>query len=824
MSHHRSLLCLTLSWGLLVSLAAVAVSQEPRGPNPREQDRRGPDERGPEPRGRGRGGFNFFAGPPGGPPQGSLLMLLDVPEVQKELGLDDEQRKQVEKLQDEQRDKMDSMFRDAPRPGDDPDDRPRVDFRARIEQLNKQSDEALGKLLQEKQLDRLRQLQLQREGVAAFTKPEIADKLALTDEQKDKLHEIQDRGFSGFGPPRVDPKDKADALALLSADQKSKWQTLIGKEIELPDTFGPPGFGGRGFGPGGPMGGVERKIVSQFDKDGNGWLNLDERKAARESLAKQPQRGRGGFGGRGPGGRGPGGFGPFGGGEEAGKPGPKVSPDEVKTFSDDVSLYDPGTLRTLFLEFDSPDWEAELEDFHNTDAEVPATLTVDGKKYPNVGVHFRGASSYGGVSRGSKRSLNLSLDYVDNKQRLLGYKTLNLLNAHGDPTFMHTVLYSQIARQYLKAPKANFVKVVINGESWGIYANAQQFDKVFLTENYSTSKGTRWKVRGSPGGDGGLNYVGDNVEEYKRRYEIKSGDKPQAWQALIKLCKTLSETPLDQLEEALKPMLDIDEALWFLALDNALINCDGYWIRASDYCLYLDEAGKFHIVPHDMNESFQAAMGPGMGGPGGGRGPRGPDDRREPGRDGPRPEGERPDRRGPEGRGRDDRGPDDRGPDDRGPDDRRPEGRGPGGRGLEGRGPENRGPQGRSGRGAGGGGDFTLDPLVGMNETRKPLRSRLLAVPSLREKYLRNVRTIAQEWLDWNKLGPIVAEYQALIEGEIEQDTRKLTSLAAFQQAISGTADSPAATGRGAGRNLRKFADERRKYLLDHPEIKQLTP
>ena len=48
---------------------------------------------------------------------------------------------------------------------------------------------------------------------------------------------------------------------------------------------------------------------------------------------------------------------------------------------------------------------------------------------------------------GSKRSLNVSLDFADTKQRLYGYKTLNLLNSHDDPTLHDTVLYSHIARQ-----------------------------------------------------------------------------------------------------------------------------------------------------------------------------------------------------------------------------------------------------------------------------------------------------------------------------------------------------------------------------------------
>ena len=64
---------------------------------------------------------------------------------------------------------------------------------------------------------------------------------------------------------------------------------------------------------------------------------------------------------------------------------------------------------------------------------------------------------------GHKRSLNLSLDWGHDEQNFGGYRTFNLLNAHEDPTFLRTVLYQHIAREYIPAPKANFVRVVING-------------------------------------------------------------------------------------------------------------------------------------------------------------------------------------------------------------------------------------------------------------------------------------------------------------------------------------------------------------------------
>jgi spore coat protein CotH len=589
-------------------------------------------------------------------------------------------------------------------------------------------------------------------------------------------------------------------------------------------------------------------LVKQFDTDGDGRLNSVERQAAREFLKRN-------VGGRG---RGPistpGGFG-FGRGDlKPSQPGRKVNTDEVEFFPD-ASLYESTVLRTIFLESENPDWEEELEDFYNTDVEVPATLTVDGKKYSNVGVRFRGMSSYFAVPAGQKRSLNLSLDFVDKSQRLYGYKTLNLLNAHGDPSFLSTVLFSHIARQHIPCPKANLVRVVINGESWGVYVNAQQFNKEFVAENFNTNKGVRWKVPGSPNASGGLEYLGENVDDYKRRYDIKSSDKKASWEALIKLCKVLNQTPLDKLEAELSPLINIDNLLWFLALDVALINNDGYWVRASDYNLYLDENGKFHFIPHDMNESFQPVMGPGFGPPFGGQGmimrmPRIGEVLPEILQDMLQLSEEQKKQLAVLQKDVDatlnklltneqrhrlremrDRGLNGFGPFGGfgppvgvpvGPAGFGPPAGGPGGIGdRAGRGGvAGFGPTGRFGPPGFGGSGVELDPLVALDDPRKPLRSKVLAVPKWRTQYLRNIRTIAEESLDWKTLGPVVAQYRSLIEKEVEADTRKLSTTEAFRRA---TSDMPEVSG-GRGLNLRAFADLRRTYLLNHPEIKKVIP
>jgi hypothetical protein len=204
------------------------------------------------------------------------------------------------------------------------------------------------------------------------------------------------------------------------------------------------------------------------------------------------------------------------------------------------------------------------------------------------------------------------------------------------------------------------------------------------------------------------------------------------------------------LEKALAPLLDIDGALKFLALENVLINNDGYWIRKSDYDIYEDEKGRFHLIPSDANETFSRPGGPGFGGPGG--------------------------------------------------------------RGRGGFGPGSAGP--------GGGGNairvdgVKLDPLVAATDANKPLISKLLAVPSLRTRYLGYVRDIAEKWLDWNKLGPIAEQYHTLIAMDVKADTRKLDSTEDFEKSRTEDIQGRGGFGGRGSISLKNFADQRRAFLL----------
>jgi hypothetical protein len=473
------------------------------------------------------------------------------------------------------------------------------------------------------------------------------------------------------------------------------------------------------------------KIINRFDTDKDGRLNDAEREAARKYVHQS--RGEAG----------------------ASRPSGYTSPnstheDDLKASlaaqpSGDPDLYDANTLRTIYLRFHDADWYEQLGDFYRTDVDVPADLIVDGKVYQSVGIRFRGSSSYFTVQN-EKKSFNIAVDYGDDRQRLYGYKTLNLLNGHSDPSFLREILYSRIARNYIPAPKANLVKLVINGESWGVYINSQQFNKDFLDEWFGTKAGVRWKV--PPGRDSGLVYNGDQPSAYQESYQLKTRveEAPNAWQDLINLCEVLESTSDDQLESELSAILNIDRAFWFLALDNVFIDNDGYFSRASDYALYQDPTGRFHLLPHDSNETFRFA--------GGG-----------------------------------------------GPNSWQTDGQ-------------------------------MLSPVSQENDMMRPVISRLFAIPHLRARYLAHVRTIANEWLDWDVLQPIIAEYQSLVDAEVKADDKKLYTYEAFATShikdYGGGGGGPGG-GRGGrgGRStpsFKYFVEERAEYLLNHSEINKPTP
>ena len=541
---------------------------------------------------------------------------------------------------------------------------------------------------------------------------------------------------------------------------------------------------------------IDLELHERFDTNDDGRLDREERDLARKEIPPRTPRGR--RGGR------PG----MDRGDEG--PRPETLPDALRIDVEDrksvprlegTGLYDRDVLHTLFLEFPENDWHQEMVVFHGTDVEVPAMLSLDGRPIGEVGVSYRGNTSF---DMPAKKSFGISIDAYDDDLRLDDRRTLNLLNANGDPSMMREVLFSNIASDHVPAPEANFVRVVVNGTYLGVYGNLEQINKDFTKRTHDTSKGVRWKVPPDFSGGGALTYHGEDPAEYESRYELKTGSAgTEDWKALIELCRILKETPDEEIEELLPKHLDVEETIRFLALDNAFVDSDGYYSRGSDYYVYLDPDGIFHLIPYDNNETFGGGHGPGRGGPGGpggrggpppGFGPGGPPSGAGPGgRPANQERGAPPRGVGSEEQGRD-RARGQRGtgrPDSTRGREQRRRGRGPG----------------RGGPGGGGGG-MTQTPLALANELEtRPVIARILSVEAWRADYLETIREIAETDLDWANLKPRIDAYRALIERDVVQDPFH-GDRTGFRRSLYGDDDS-----------LKSFAAERRRFLLKHPEL-----
>jgi hypothetical protein len=188
---------------------------------------------------QGRGGFGMFGG-------GGLSMLIGNASVQKELKLDDQQ---VEKAKDFAQKAMEKMrdVRDQLQ-GLEGEER-----RAKMQEINKEMNasalKAFGEFLKPEQINRLKQVSYQARGAQAFSDPEVAAKLNLTDSQKSDIQAINQDSMSQsreiFQSAQDDREGAMKKLAelrketlekvaaKLNDEQQKSWKELIGAPFEV---------------------------------------------------------------------------------------------------------------------------------------------------------------------------------------------------------------------------------------------------------------------------------------------------------------------------------------------------------------------------------------------------------------------------------------------------------------------------------------------------------------------------------------------------------------------------------------------------------------
>ena len=285
-----------------------------------------------------------------------------------------------------------------------------------------------------------------------------------------------------------------------------------------------------------------------------------------------------------------------------------------------AGLFDPALFRTINLTFTQANWGTLLTTARTTGSNVYCSLlTMDnGATNLGVGARYKGNTSF--IMAGTKKSLNIEMDWTQTNGPLMGYSTINLNNAAGDETIMREPIYFTVMSRYTPCPKAAMAKVNINGALWGVYSLAQQENGQLISEWFPSNNGDRWRTPNAPLGGGGgpgggftgsnsaLSFIGGstNLSTYLANYQLATTNSPTntAWARLINAIVVLNTTPTNQLRDAAENVLAVDNWLWFLAIENIFADDDSYWNKGADYSFYYEpESGRIHPLEHDGNEA-----------------------------------------------------------------------------------------------------------------------------------------------------------------------------------------------------------------------------
>jgi hypothetical protein len=289
----------------------------------------------------------------------------------------------------------------------------------------------------------------------------------------------------------------------------------------------------------------------------------------------------------------------------------------------ELHLYDIANIIEVRVYFEESDWEDILDSLkqEGNDDRLLGDAVINGVKYEQAGVRYKGNSSYFNVRNDGSSKLPLNIKVNENIKGVKlpgGYTSLKLSNSFRDPSFLREVLAYEIAGKYMPSPRANFAKVFVNDRYLGLYHSSESVEDEFLDQYYGDHKGTLikcdpyWHAElppGCPEGDkASLMYLGEDPVCYKGSYEMKSDS---GWKDLIELTRILNKEP-----NKIEQILDVDQVLWMLAFNNLTVNLDSYAGRLShNYYLYRDSFGIFHPIVWDMNLCFGGFRYSGLGNP-----------------------------------------------------------------------------------------------------------------------------------------------------------------------------------------------------------------
>ncbi len=270
-------------------------------------------------------------------------------------------------------------------------------------------------------------------------------------------------------------------------------------------------------------------------------------------------------------------------GEPSGMLAPIIQGDSDEIFDDD---------RVLVFEFrlDDDSWQALLDQPREYAA---ATFIWEGQAYGPIGIRTKGNSSWLPIDE--KASLKVKFDEYDPDGEFFGMHKLTLNNMSQDPSMMHERSAYRIFREAaVPSPRCNHARVILNGESYGLYANVETTDRKLVERWFANDQGTLFELTDV-----------DFRDEYIADFELEFGDDDRS--TLQAVADALENADPEAAMEEASTWVDMDNYLRYWGVVAYIAHLDGYPYAdpGDDTHVYDDpDTGRLFFIPHGTDESF----------------------------------------------------------------------------------------------------------------------------------------------------------------------------------------------------------------------------
>ena len=239
-----------------------------------------------------------------------------------------------------------------------------------------------------------------------------------------------------------------------------------------------------------------------------------------------------------------------------------------------------------------------------------AAIDVDGVRFHDVGVRYKGNGSYMQGRGAGKISIKVDLNKFVDAHQIDGATTLNFQNNMTDISWMNEVIAYRLYRDAGSlAPRSSYARVyvTVTGQFerryFGLYSISENVDTHFLQERFGTKKGAIFK----PSTRTPFTSLGADWRAYNQTYDPKTDLTELEKQRIIDFCTFVSTASDADFQARIGSYLDLDQFARYLAVLAWIGNSDSLLSIGQNYYVFLHPTSqKLVFIAWDQDFSFSS--------------------------------------------------------------------------------------------------------------------------------------------------------------------------------------------------------------------------